>query len=340
MGSEPDYDAVVVVSFGGPEGPDDIVPFLHRVTGGRDIPAERLSQVVAHYQLFDGVSPINGQNRLLVAALERELARRGPALPVYLGNRNWHPFLSDTLGQMADHGVKRALAFVTSAFSSYPGCRQYLDDIAAARHTVGDRAPLVDKLRLFYNHPGFIDAVTTRAVAALDQLPPEQRGEASLVFTAHSVPLSMATTSDYQAQLDDSAASVAAGIGENRPWQVVFQSRSGPPNQPWLEPDVSEHLEALAEAGVPAAVLIPIGFVSDHMEVVYDLDIVAGQRAAACGLPVARAATVGDYPGFVAMIRELIIERTSPGEITPRAIGRFGPWPDICPEGHCPGPSR
>jgi ferrochelatase len=337
------YDAVVVVSFGGPEGPDDVVPFLENVTRGRNIPRERLAEVGAHYQLFGGVSPINGQNRALVAALEHELAAHDLALPVYWGNRNWHPFLGDTVRQMRDDGVRRALAFVTSAYSSYSACRQYLDDIERARHEVGDDAPVIDKIRQFYDHPDFVEPMIRNVDEARLRLPADVRHDARLVFTAHSVPVAMATSSPYVPQLLEACRLVSAGATpEGRdPLDIdlVWQSRSGPPHVPWLEPDIGDHLAQLAAQGVPAVVVVPIGFVSDHMEVVYDLDTVAAERARELGLPMARAATVGTDPQFVAMVRELIEERLDPSH--PRgALGSLGIRPDVCPAGCCPPPSR
>ena len=278
-----DYDAILVVSFGGPEGPDDVVPFLENVTRGRGIPRERLVEVGRHYELFGGVSPINAQNRALVTALEADLAAHDLPLPVYWGNRNWHPLLTDTLREMRDDGVRRALAFVTSAYSSYSTCRQYLDDIERARAEVGDGAPVVDKIRQYYDHPGFIEPMIRNVLAARDALPAAVRDDARLVFTAHSVPVAMATTSGYVPQLLEASRLVADGATpEGRdPLDIdlVWQSRSGPPQASWLEPDISDHLAALAARDVPAVIIVPIGFVSDHMEVVYDLDTVAAARA-------------------------------------------------------------
>jgi ferrochelatase len=324
------YDAVLIVSFGGPEGPGDVMPFLENVTRGREVPRERLLEVAAHYQRFGGVSPINAEVRRLVAAVEALLQRDGPALPVYWGNRNWHPLLAEALKRMADDGVSRALAFVTSAFSSYAGCRQYLDDIAAARAIVGPSAPLVEKLRVFFNHPGFIDAMVARTEDAVKGL-----SEPHLVFTAHSIPQSMAASSDYEVQIADASQLIAERVGGGRPWSLAYQSRSGPPMQPWLQPDVSDHLDALAVDGVESVVVVPVGFVSDHMEVVYDLDVVAAERAAAAGLTMRRAATAGDHPAFVAMIRDLLMERIAPSDVLPRALGDLGVRP-ACAEGCCP----
>ena len=332
------YDAILVLSFGGPEGPEDVVPFLENVTRGRGIPPERLVEVGAHYSLFGGVSPINAANRALIAALEAELSAHGPALPVYWGNRNWHPLLPDTLRQMRDDGVRHAACFVTSAFSSYSSCRQYRDDIVAARERVGEGAPIVDKLRPFFDHPGFIGPMVANVTAALDGLEPALRAGAHLAFTAHSIPSAQAATCDYEIQLREASRLVADAVGGDRPWEVVYQSRSGAPGQPWLEPDIGDHLETLHSAGVDAVVMVPIGFVSDHVEVIYDLDIQASARARALGLTVARAATVGTAPQFVAMIPELIAERS---EGAPqRRLGTLAPRPLSCAPGCCPAPAR
>jgi ferrochelatase len=326
-------DALVVVSFGGPEGMDDVVPFLENVLRGKSVPAERLREVASHYEHFGGRSPINDQCRALVAAVAAELERHGPRLPVYWGNRNWHPFLVDTLRRMRDDGVGRALAFVTSAYGSYSGCRQYLDDIARARAEVGEGAPLVDKLRAYYNHPGFIEPLVENVAAAFAGVPAARRGAARLVFTGHSVPRAMPGALDYEAQLRETAKLVAAAF-PGRPWSLVYQSRSGPPSQPWLEPDIVDHLRALAAEGAKDAVVAPIGFVSDHMEVVYDLDLDARSRALELGLQVVRAATVGTHPRFVRMVRELVTERVTDGAARP-FLGTRGPAPDACPPECC-----
>lgn len=334
----PDYDAVLVLSFGGPEGQDDVIPFLQNVLRGRDVPPTRMEAVAGHYRRFGGVSPINGQNRALVAALKEELAAHGPDLPVYWGNRNWHPMLTDTVGQMAADGVGRALVFVTSAFGSYSGCRQYRDDLAAARAAVGAGAPELEKLRLFYNHPGFIEPVATGLRATLVGVGPAP----VVLFSAHSIPTAMSDGAPYLAQLRVASALVAersgvggSGVGD---WELVFQSRSGPPTQPWLEPDVVDRLRSLAPSGRPV-VICPIGFVSDHMEVVYDLDHEATEAAAELGIELRRAPTAGTSPPFVRMIRELICERLDPAH--PRlALGDLGPWGDTCPIGCCPRPER
>ena len=329
------YDAVLVLSFGGPEKPEDVMPFLENVLRGRNVPRERMLEVAEHYYHFGGKSPINDQNRALIAGLERELAANGPHLRVYWGNRNWHPFLPDTLRQMRADGVQRALAFVTSVFSSYSGCRQYLEDIETACAELGDDAPRVDKLRSFYNHPLFIEAQAEEVQGALDQIAADRRAGAQVLFTAHSVPISMAESSDYQKQLNESCRLVAERLGIPA-WRLVYQSRSGPPNQPWLEPDVADVLRELT----PGAdlVLVPIGFISDHMEVLYDLDTEARQICDARGLRMVRASTVGVHPSFVKMIRELICERM--GQCEARAVGQYGPNHDECDSGCCPAPAR
>ena len=301
-----DYDAVLVVSFGGPEGMDDVIPFLENVLRGRNVPRERMLNVARHYEMFGGVSPLNQQNRNLIAALKQELDRHGPRLPIYWGNRNWHPLLPDTLARMAEDGIQNALAFVTSAYSSYSSCRQYLQNISDAQAAVGPRAPRVEKLRTFYNHPLFIQANIEQIRAALDHF--DEAASANLVYTAHSIPESMAVNCDYADQLAEVGA-VISGALDIKNWQLVYQSRSGSPMQPWLGPDVSEHLRTLHRDGVKNVVVAPIGFVSDHMEVVYDLDVEAQKVANELEMKMVRAATAGTHPAFVKMIRELMLER-------------------------------
>jgi ferrochelatase len=298
------YDAFLLVSFGGPERREDVIPFLENVLRGRNVPRERMLAVAEHYYHFGGASPINEQNRALLAALKNEFTAAGINLPLYFGNRNWHPLLPDTLRQMKADGVRRALAFFTSAFSSYSGCRQYLENIAAAQAVVGEAAPAVDKLPDFHNHPGFIEPMIERTRAALGQIPAERSASAHLLFTAHSIPLAMAQGCDYEAQFRESSRLVAEALGHVH-WRIVYQSRSGPPSQPWLTPDIND---ALAEvAGIARdTVAIPIGFLSDHIEVQYDLDEEAKQTAASLGLNFLRASTVGTHPRFVRMIRELV----------------------------------
>jgi ferrochelatase len=330
--SEP-YDALLVVSFGGPEGMDDVMPFLENVLRGRNVPRERMLGVAKHYELFGGVSPINGQNRKLIAALEQELSINGPQLPIYFGNRNWHPLLADTLANMRDDGVKNALAFVTSAYSSYSSCRQYLEDIECARKTVGSDAPRVEKLRAFYNHPGFIDANVNNIQMGLAQIPEERRARAQIVFTAHSIPESMAQNCDYEDELQETGRLIAEAAGTAN-WRLVFQSRSGSPAQPWLGPDVRDALRELHSVGSRDVIVAPIGFVSDHMEIIYDLDTEAMTLCRELGLNMIRTATAGTHPAFIAMIRELIMERFEP-ERPRRFLGRFGARISPCAPGCC-----
>jgi protoporphyrin/coproporphyrin ferrochelatase len=313
-----------------------VIPFLENVLRGRNVPRERLVEVAGHYDLFGGRSPINEQNRNLLQALEADLGARGPALPVYWGNRNWHPFLADTLRQMTSDGIGRALAFVTSAYSSYSGCRQYREDIETARRSLGPHAPDVEKLRVFYNHPGFVEANAAALTAALAQLPEKSRADASVVFTAHSLPTTMAAACRYEAQVRAACGLVAARLALPG-WSLAFQSRSGPPGQPWLEPDIIAHLASLREQGARDVVVAPIGFVSDHMEVVYDLDVEARARARDLRLNLVRAATAGTHPAFVSMVRELILEKVEGAP--PRYLGE-PPHPGECAVDCCPAPRR
>ncbi|HEX7998589.1 MAG TPA: ferrochelatase [Pyrinomonadaceae bacterium] len=327
------YDALLFVSFGGPEGMADVMPFLENVLRGKNVPPERMRAVAHHYELFGGVSPINEQNRQLIAALKAELETNGPRLPIYWGNRNWHPLLTETISQMAADGIKHALGFFTSAYSSYSGCRQYREEIERARVEVGPGAPRVDKLRAFYNHPGFIEANSARVRAALEQIPFERRRAAEIAFTAHSIPLTMAAGCEYQNQLLETCRLIALQL-QHEDWRLVFQSRSGPPTQPWLEPDICEHLTKLKEAGTVDVVVAPVGFISDHMEVRYDLDTEARALCERINLNMVRAATVGTHPAFVSMIRELILERVQP-DAPRRFLGTRGPVQDVCPVDCC-----
>ncbi len=332
------YDAILVVSFGGPESKEDVIPFLENVLRGRNIPRERMLAVAEHYYHFDGKSPINQQTRELIAALKSELEQHGPELPTYWGNRNWHPMLADTLRQMKQDGIRRALAFVTSAYSSYSGCRQYRENIASAQREVGSDAPEIDKLRVFFNHPGFIDATAERLQDALHEIPVAARNNVQIAYIAHSIPLSMANTSDYVRQLGEVRKLVSARLGISND-VLVYQSRSGAPGQPWLEPDILDHLRDVKQKNLASAVVLaPISFISDHMEVLYDLDVEAKHLCDSLSLPMARAKTVGVHPKFIAMIRELILERTSGTER--RALGVLGPRQDACAEDCCPAPQR
>ncbi len=318
------YDAFLLLSFGGPEGPDDVMPFLENVTRGRGVPPERLAEVAEHYLAFGGVSPINAQCRALLAAVGSDFATRDLDLPLYWGNRNWHPYLQDTVAQMAADGVRRAVAFVTSAYSSYSACRQYRDDIERARAVVGPDAPVIDKIRPYFNHPGFIEPFADATQAALASLPADARHTARLVFTAHSVPVRMAAVSGspcadtvaeavggrYAAELREAASLITERTRlSHRNFDLVYQSRSGPPSVPWLEPDVCSHLGSLAKERVPGVVVVPVGFTSDHMEVVHDLDVEAARVASLLGLPFARAAAPMPDSRFATMITDLVLER-------------------------------
>ena len=328
------YDAILLVSFGGPERREDVMPFLENVLRGRNVPRARMEAVAEHYYHFGGKSPINEQNRALLSALQSELDRNGPHLPVYWGNRNWHPLLAETVIKMKADGVRRALAFVTSGYSSYSSCRQYLENIARARAAAGEGAPIVDKIRAYYNHPGYIAATVEKVRQAFEQIAPERRAPAHLVYTAHSIPNSMAQNCRYAEQLTAAARLVSAELGRP-PDPLVFQSRSGPPSQPWLGPDILEHLRAVATQGqIKDVVIAPIGFVSDHMEVVYDLDTEARALCNELGLNMVRAGCVGTHPKFVAMIRELILERIEERSTRP-SLGSMGASHDFCPEGCC-----
>ncbi|HTX28682.1 MAG TPA: ferrochelatase [Streptosporangiaceae bacterium] len=333
----PAYDAFLLVSFGGPEGPDDVMPFLRNVTRGRAVPLERLAEVAEHYYAFGGVSPINQQCRDLLTAVRADFAANGVSLPLYWGNRNWSPHLADTVRAMAADGVRRAVAFVTSAYSSYSSCRQYLDDIERARAAAGPDAPQIDKIRRFFNHPGFIEPFADHARAALASLPADVREEAHLVFTAHSIPVAMAEASGpppgrrYVAELTEAARLIAERIsGTPHPWSLVYQSRSGPPSAPWLGPDVQDHLAELAKSGTAAVVVVPVGFVSDHMEVRHDLDLEAAHAASSLGMAFARAGTPATDPRFVSMITDLVRGRVA-------ALGTMGVPSATCPADCCGG---
>jgi protoporphyrin/coproporphyrin ferrochelatase len=341
----PEYDALLLLSFGGPEGPDDVMPFLRNVTRGRGIPEERLEQVAEHYGHFHGVSPINANNRALLAVLAAELAAHGIDLPLYWGNRNWKPYVADAVRQMRDDGVRRALVLATSATASYSSCRQYREDLAQARSVAGEGAPELVKLRHFFDHPGLIEANVDAVVGALATLPEHERGSARLVFTAHSIPIGMndlsgpAANGLYAAQHRETARLVAEAVrGTGADFDLVWQSRSGPPEVPWLSPDINDHLRTLAASGTAAVVVSPTGFVSDHIEVLWDLDVEARKTAADHGMAFARAATVGTHPSFVGAIRELVQEQLSGAQ--PRAMSTLGLCGIDCPVGCCPAPRR
>ncbi len=312
------YDAILIVSFGGPERAEEVIPFLENVLRGRNVPRERLLAVAEHYYHFGGRTPINDYCRGLMDALRTEVP-----LPVYWGNRNWHPMLVDTVRQMAADGVGRALAIATSAYASYSGCRQYIEDIEAARREVGEEAPEIVKLPPFYEHPLFVEANAERLRDAWSRVPEERRPKARLVFTAHSIPSSMAASCRYEEQLRNTAGAVASTIGRTE-WDLVWQSRSGPPGQPWLGPDILDYMRHLAAEGVTDVVAAPIGFLSDHMEVLYDLDVEAAALCESLGVNFVRGEAAGLHPAIVRMFVELIA----------------GPEPAPCARGCCPGASR
>ncbi len=329
------YDAVLIVGFGGPGGPDDVMPFLENVLRGKNVPRERMLAVAEHYQHFGGVSPLNGQVRTLLASLLGRMNEQGPRLPVYWGNRNWHPLLADALAQMKKDGVRRAIALVLSAFSSYSGCRQYREDIVRAQGEVGAGAPSVDKIRVFYNHPLFVEVWADRLRSGLARIRAERRAAAEIVFCAHSIPDAMAAGCEYEAQLREACRLVGEAAG--RPaWKLVFQSRSGPPTQPWLGPDVCDYLRELHAAKKPEDVVIaPIGFLSDHIEVLYDLDMEAQAVCDELGMNLVRVATPGTDAKIVEMFRLLIAERVT-GDCERLATGADGPSHDVCPADCCP----
>ena len=326
------YDAILFLSFGGPEAPDEVMPFLEHVTAGRNVPRERLEEVARHYLHFGGVSPINAQNRALVAALRDELDHHELGLPIYFGNRNSDPFVTDTLQRMRADGVRRGLVFVTSAFSSWSGCRQYREDVIRALAAIDDGIAF-DKIRVYYNHPGFIAPMADNVRAALGRFPADRRAGVEVVFTAHSIPLTMAEGSAYEVQLAEACRLVAEAAGTAN-YRLAYQSRSGSPRIPWLEPDIVDALDELHAAGRNDVVVVPIGFISDHMEVLFDLDEEALEHADATGMHMERAGTVGTDPRFVAMIRELIVERMT-DHPERAALGSRGPNHDICPLDCC-----
>ena len=334
------YDAILFVSFGGPEGREDVIPFLENVLRGRNVPRERMLEVAEHYYHFEGVSPINAQNRSLIEAVRNELAEQNITLPIYWGNRNWDPMLPDTIAQMTRDGVRKAIAFVTAAYSSYSSCRQYRENVYAACDAVGDQAPTIDKIRTFYNHPDFIAANAARLQEALEAFSQRDRDQAHIAFTAHSIPMSMSNQCDYVQQLEETCRLVAEQlqIPDSR-WRLVYQSRSGRPQDPWLEPDILDHLESLHEESVTHVAISPIGFISDHMEVMYDLDEEAAEACDNMSMHMSRAQTVGTHPLFVKMVAKLIRERVV-GDIPREAIGNFPPNWDVCPSDCCPAPRR
>ena len=324
-------DSLLLLSFGGPEGPADVRPFLENVTRGRNVPADRLAQVEAQYQRFGGVSPINDQNRDLLAALAAELTSRGTPLPCYWGNRNWRPYVRDTVSEMAAEGRRRAAVVVTSAFSSYSGCRQYHEDLATATAALPN-APQLTRVRVYGNHPGYVGAQAARVREALDGA--NLSNHVHALFTAHSLPTRMAAACDYELQLADAAESVAELAGLTGPVEIVYQSRSGPPQVPWLEPDVNDRLTQLGQQGVRTVLVVPIGFISDHMEVLADLDVRARVAAQRSDINMVRARTAGTHPLFVTALADLV-EETAGLRADRPVIGELAPHPDACTPGCC-----
>ena len=322
------YDAFLILSFGGPEGMADVMPFLENVTRGKRIPEERKQEVVNHYKHFNGVSPINGQNRELVRKLEVCFRNRGLNLPIYWGNRNWHPYLIDTLKDMQENGVRRAIVYVTSAFGSYSGCRQYLENIQDARARLGPSAPSIDKLRSFFNHPRFIEACESRLREALQPIPASERNTVQLIFTAHSIPKKMADKSQYVNQLNEVCSMIGQKLGMPN-WKLAYQSRSGPPTVPWLEPDIGDCLSQVKAENMDRVLVFPLGFMSDHVEVLFDLDVELRRKVESLGLQYVRASTVGNHSSIVEMIHDLVCERINTAA-EPSWIGVLGPSPNQC----------
>lgn len=335
-----EIDSILFVSFGGPEGPNDVIPFLENVLRGKPVPRERLLEVAEHYQHFGGISPINQQNRDIIYRLRAALQAAGVDLPIFWGNRNWSPFITDAIRRLQEQGYKHPLPIFTNMFSSYSGCRQYRENIIAAVQEIGPTAPVTaPRLRFGFNHPLFIAAQQQVIQTAYDQLSDPQRKASRLLYTAHSIPLSMSENCRYVEQLKESARLIAERLG-NPNWELVYQSRSGPPQQPWLEPDIGDRIRELATQGIQAVIVVPLGFVSDHMEVLYDLDTEAKDLCGELGLNYVRASAVGTQPEFIQMLVELIQERLS-GSAQRACIGNLPPLHDVCPENCClyPRPS-
>ena len=304
------FDALLLLSFGGPEAPEHVMPFLENVTRGRGVPRERLATVAEHYQHFGGVSPINGVNRALIKQLEVGLADAGLDMPVYFGNRNWEPYVEEAVAAMRDNGVRRAAVFTTSAWGGYSSCTQYVEDIARGRQAAGNRAPELVKLRQYFDHPLLVEMFTEAIADAAHTLPEQLRDDARLVFTAHSIPVgarSRCGTDLYARQVAYASRLVATKAGYDD-YDQVWQSRSGPPQVPWLEPDVADHLSTLADAGAKAVIVCPIGFVADHIEVVWDLDNELRLQAEASGIAFARARTPNADRRFARLVVDLIEE--------------------------------
>lgn len=354
------YDAILLTSFGGPEGPDEVMPYLERVTAGRGVPYERLVEVSHHYMALGGVSPINEQNRALLAKLREHFPTRGINQPIYFGNRNSEPFFADVVKQMYDDGHRRVLAWVTSAYSSYSGCRQYRENLHQA---LADNDLLgkmvIDKVRHYFDHPGFVTPVADDLSRALGVLDAEgiSMADAKIMFATHSIPNAMGESSGpparreefeqpggtYAAQHMAAAQEIVSHVevqrgGEAPAWELVYQSRSGSPAIPWLEPDVNDAIREASKAGIKAVIVVPSGFVSDHVEVIWDLDNEASETAEEVGLHFQRVATTGTHEAFVDGIADLVLERINNDEA--KALSGLGPWPSFCAVGCCPNLRR
>ncbi len=335
------YDALLLVSFGGPETQDQVIPFLERISHGRKIPESRLAEVAERYNQFDGVSPINERMRSLSSTVSAELETRGHDLPVFWGNRNAPPFLTDVVADLRDTGVKRVLAWIASPYSSYPSCRQYREDLDAARQSVGSGSPVIDRVRPHHDHPGLIETAADRLTEALAQLPSDRRAGAHLLFSAHSIPVSMAETCAYEEQIVDAAQLVSQIVDPKgrHPWDVVWQSRSGSPQTPWLEPDIGDRITELSTFGTQAIATSPIGFAIENFEIKWDLDIEAANRAQEVGIAFARAQTADNDPRFASMLVDLYEERIFDNP-SRRSLGALDLRPDICPKNCCPAPTK
>jgi protoporphyrin/coproporphyrin ferrochelatase len=327
------YDAFLLVSFGGPEGMEEVLPFLRNVLRGRDVPEQRILAVAQHYELFGGISPINEQNRRLISALSSVIEFDGPKLPIYWGNRNWHPLLTDTVKQMADDGIRRAMAFVTAGYSSYSSCRQYLENVEQACNAAGPDAPQIEKIRPFYNHPDFIATNADNLRYALNSLPQHNRQDAEIIFTAHSIPESMADGCRYVEQLQETASLIIAEAELTNKWQLAYQSRSGSPSQPWLGPDINLCIKELGQIKVKNVVIAPIGFISDHIEILYDLDTEAKQLCEKLGIGYIRAKTAGTHPKFISMIKKLVEEKIAICEENSPSPNNEFCFSGCCPKG-------
>jgi protoporphyrin/coproporphyrin ferrochelatase len=333
------FDAILVLSFGGPECRDDVIPFLENVLRGRNVPRRRLLDVAEHYYHFGGVSPINQHCRELISGLRVELDRHDIGLPIYWGNRNWRPFLVDTLKQLQQDGCQHVLTYVTAGFSCYSGCRQYREDITKALGELQEPGLRIEKLRGFYNHPDFVRVIGESVARESQLLQDGTRDQPYVVFTAHSIPETMARSSDYERQLNETCRLVADYLDLQRDnWSLVYQSRSGRPQDPWLEPDILDFLRGLPQKDIQRLVICPVGFLSDHMEVLFDLDEEAADLCSKIGITMRRARCPGNDARFIAMIRKLFQERLQGA--ARQCTGQFGPQPDHCPDDCCPGPVR